>query len=294
MITSDPTRHINGTAGMDLMIRKTLSDISRSEMPKSVLLSFLLERAGFLAKLRQSATFQNKWLMRPISEGAPHVFDLSLDSVKIMTTANFHIRRDLGASESSFVEEHGLGTPKNEIDVVAVIENKIAIGFELKWNSRIGSINIQLSQERECLKLLARYYCCDYISNVAVLPIARVITEADAIITYADLHKVLVAMNDQTDLFMRLAEREFARMKPSEPWEFVTDVETLLARSDASLGGECVGYEKGLPHLKACSISELENRPSWKIARRLPDTSWFPLGEVAEVIREKLSQNSKC
>lgn len=273
------------------MNRKTLLEISRSEMPKSVLLGYLLQKPGFLARLRQNGVWGERWLMRPVTGGDACELDLPLDSANVMAAANFHVRRDLGAAELSFVEQYGGGTPKNEIDVVAVIEDTIAIGFELKWKSRIGPIGAQLSQERECLALLAQYYGCRFSSMVAVLPAARQVSEADAVVTLAGIHKIIGEfVHETSDPLMKLAEQEFAATKPNEPWEFVADVESLLARSDVSSGDECVGYEKGLPHLKGCSISEIKKRPSWKISKRAPDRSWFRLDEVAGVIRQKLSQ----
>jgi hypothetical protein len=269
---------------------RSLSEINRSEMPKSVVFSLLVRWPRFFPLLQQHCVGHDEWRMRPVDKGDSRPIELKCADQKLMASANLHIRRDLERSSASFVKTYGAECPKNEIDVVAVIPCKVAIGFELKWKSRTSKIEQQLKNERACLQLLARYYMCPFTSMVAVLPTKIHLDEADAVMTLADVAELIDSMRrEHPDFFLEAASQEFEATKHIGGWETVPNVESLLSRADRSKGDEWVGYIDGLEDLRSRTLAEIRGRQSWKIAlKKGHDRNWYPLQDVAQIIRKKL------
>jgi len=137
---------------------KSLIEINRSEMCKSVVLAHVLGHRRYLEDFRDRCC--PTWKMQEVD--GDHYIGLQLGTLQDppMTTALFHAWRDIENRDPDFIKNYRANCPKREIDVVIIIPNLVTIGIEIKWEGGLSGLKTQLQEERTCLRLIASYYNC--------------------------------------------------------------------------------------------------------------------------------------
>ncbi len=110
------------------------------------------------------------WTMRHWSETAPpERLDLGQDGLQ--ATALFHPYRDLILAHGKAVTGPEVADPwRGEIDVVAVVPERVVIGVEIKVLSTASNLAEQMEGQVAGLKLLADEYECPCLAQVALAP----------------------------------------------------------------------------------------------------------------------------
>ena len=280
------------------MRRNPLIEISRSEMPKSVVLANILSHRCHLEGLRAHCC--PDWKMRPLDGGGSIDLNLGAPNTQFMVTALFHVRRDFKMRCHAFMERYKVYCPNNEIDIVVVLPEVVAIGLELKWKSRIAGLKKQLQKERSCLRLIASYYNCPNVSLAAILPHQREIEEADAVVVLGDAAEFLDRLHqgNPDDWYIKLASEEFrvtgtTRDSGASTWRTYESIEELLAldrAKDGDASNMWVGYIDGLDDLRSKTVAQMRQRPHWKVAGIQLSPNWYPLRDVANIVQGTLDR----
>jgi hypothetical protein len=284
---------------------KALHRFDRSEAPLSVALAMVLAEPAYGHRLLSGLAGRLGWKMRRWSEAA-QAEALDLGPGDLQATALFHPYRDLILAHGRAAADAEAADPwRGEIDVVAVVPERVVVGIEVKVLSTTSKLAQQIEGQVAGLRLLADEYECPHLSQVAIaptfpdgfpdhvnrLPFAEL---AWAVVALHDAHapmsELLTAALRQLNLVRHLTQPtkqptaavKLSTEKAQSVWKLVTLDELRALGKEQAHASEFVGVLEGL------AAFDVNSRPRWKVAPSKLGRNWYPLPDVAQRIEQLL------